>query len=137
LKLNYHVAISGKHCRSQWRSHLSKLPEFPKSLQRTKAHSLSSSILRCQQIRRNGELCKAPALKDETLCYKHREQREAERRRGRFVLPPLTDADAVRRVAAEIAQALMEDRIDEDYAGELRDRLQKASQRLRQPPAGR
>ena len=112
---------------------MSKLPEFPKRLQHTKAEKLSSAILVCQQLRRNGEQCKAPALKGETLCYKHREQLEAERRRGRFALPPLTDANAVRRVAAEIAQALMEDRIDEDYAGELLARLRTASQQLRPP----
>jgi hypothetical protein len=127
------LRFSGTYCCTQWRLHLSKLPEFPQRLQRAKAEDFSSSILLCQQLRRNGEQCKAPALKGEILCYKHREQLEAERRRGRFALPPLTDTNAVRRVAAEIAQALMEDRIDEDYAGELLARLRTASRQLRPP----
>src|SRR5262245_30425199 len=35
---------------------------------------------RCQQFRRNGEQCKAPAMKGEDICHRHAEQADTERR---------------------------------------------------------
>jgi len=49
------------------------------------------------------------------------------RRREQFTLPPLIDLKTVQRTIREVAQALLEDRIDEDYAGEL---LAKAGERV-------
>jgi hypothetical protein len=87
---------------------------------------------RCQRFRRNGQQCKAPAMKGEDRCYKHQEQADIERRRReQFTLPPLVDLRTVQRTIGEVAQALIEDRIDEDYAGELLQKLESASIRLR------
>jgi hypothetical protein len=91
---------------------------------------------RCQRFRRSGQQCKAPAMKGADRCYKHQEQADIERRRRKqFTLPPLVDLKTVQRTIGDVAQALVEDRIDEDYAGELLQKLESASIRLR-PVAG-
>lgn len=101
-----------------------------------KAEERYAYYRRCQQFRRNGEQCKAPAMKGEPLCYKHEQQADAEQRktamRTQFTLPPLTDAETVQRALSDVAKAIIGNQIDEDYAGELLDRLQKASMALRQ-----
>jgi hypothetical protein len=87
---------------------------------------------RCQRFRRNGEQCKAPAMKDAEVCYKHQGQADVERRRqAQYTLPPLADLATVQRAIGEVAQALLQDRIDEDYAGELLHKLEEASLVLR------
>lgn len=87
---------------------------------------------RCQRFRRNGQQCKAPAIKGADRCYKHQEQADIERRRRKqFTLPPLVDLKTVQRTIGDVAQALMDDRIDEDYAGELLQKLESASIGLR------
>jgi hypothetical protein len=71
-------------------------------------------------------------MKDADRCYKHQEQADIERRRRKqFTLPPLVDLKTVQRTIGEVAQALVEDRIDEDYAGELLQKLESASIRFR------
>ena len=53
---------------------------------------------RCQRFRRNGQQCKAPAMKGADRCYKHQEQADIERRRReQFTLPPLVDLRTVQR----------------------------------------
>jgi hypothetical protein len=90
---------------------------------------------RCQRIRENGEQCKAPAMKDEAVCYKHGQRAEMERRkaamRAKFVLPPLRDLRTVQKSIGDVANAMIENRIDEDYAGELLQQLERASVALR------
>src|SRR6266849_4942517 len=87
---------------------------------------------RCQRFRKNGQQCKAPAMKDADRCYKHQEQADIERRRReQFTLPPLVDLKTVQREIGNVALALIQDRIDEDYAGELLQELERASMRLR------
>ncbi|HLK09420.1 MAG TPA: hypothetical protein VKV30_15800 [Candidatus Angelobacter sp.] len=87
---------------------------------------------RCRRFRRNGQQCKAPAMKDADRCYKHQEQADMERRRrAQFTLPPLVDLKTVQREIGNVAQALLADRIDEDYAGELLQKLESASIALR------
>ncbi|MGB8131062.1 MAG: hypothetical protein WCG81_14825 [Candidatus Angelobacter sp.] len=87
---------------------------------------------RCQRFRRNGQQCKAPAMKETDRCYKHQAQADVERRRrAQFTLPPLVDLKTVQRAIGDVAQALIQDRIDEDYAGELLQKLERASMRLR------
>ena len=87
---------------------------------------------RCQRFRKNGQQCKAPAMKDADVCYKHQERGDIERRRrAQYTLPPLVDLTTVQRAIGDVAQALVQDRIDEDYAGELLHRLEKASLMLR------
>jgi hypothetical protein len=47
---------------------------------------------RCQRFRKNGQQCKAPAMKDADVCYKHQERADLERRRlAQYTLPPLRD----------------------------------------------
>jgi hypothetical protein len=87
---------------------------------------------RCQRFRKNGQQCKAPAVKGTDVCYKHQEQADVERRRReQLTLPPLVDLKTIQASLHEVAQALLNDRIDEDYAGELLYRLEKASERFR------
>jgi hypothetical protein len=87
---------------------------------------------RCQRFRKNGQQCKAPAMKDADVCYKHQGQADLERRRrAQYTLPPLVNLATVQRAIGDVAQALVEDRIDEDYAGELLQKLEEASLVLR------
>jgi hypothetical protein len=91
---------------------------------------------RCQRFRRNGQQCKAPAMKDTDRCYKHQEQADVEhRRRAQYTLPPLVDLKIVQRAISDVAQALWQDRIDPSYAGELLQKLESASMALRPRPA--
>jgi hypothetical protein len=87
---------------------------------------------RCQRFRKDGQQCKAPAMKDADVCYKHQGQADTERRRrAQYTLPALVDLATVQRAISDVAQALVQDRIDEDYAGELLHKLEKASLVLR------
>ena len=87
---------------------------------------------RCQRFRRNGEQCKAPAMKGADVCYKHQERTDLERRwRAQYTLPPLRDLKTVQASLGEVMKAIAEDRIDEDYAGELLQELERASMALR------
>lgn len=87
---------------------------------------------RCQRFRKNGQQCKAPAMKDADVCYKHQEQADLERRwRAQYTLPPLVDLATVQRAIDDVMQALWQDRIDEDYASELLQKLEKASMVLK------
>jgi len=87
---------------------------------------------RCQRFRKNGQQCKAPAMKDADVCYKHQQRADRERRwRAQYTLPPLVDLATVRRAIGDVMQALVQDRIDEDYAGELLQKLERASVVLR------
>lgn len=98
-----------------------------------KAEERYAYYRRCQRFRKNGQQCKAPALKGADRCYKHQEQADIERRRReQFTLPPLVDLKTVQREIRNVAQALIQDRIDEDYAGELLQELERASIALRQ-----
>jgi hypothetical protein len=71
-------------------------------------------------------------MKGADRCYKHQEQADIDRRRRKqFTLPPLADLETIQRTIRDVAQALLEDRIDEDYAEELLQKLESASIRLR------
>jgi hypothetical protein len=92
---------------------------------------------RCQQFRRNGRQCKAPAVKGEPICHKHAEQAAKEERRERqrrelLASPGLGfgDLKAVQRTISAVAQALLDGRIDAKTAGRLIIELQTASKLL-------
>ena len=96
---------------------------------------------RCLTFRRSGEQCKAPAMKGDSLCYKHAQEADLEQRRQRmrqgFALPPLRDLKTVQDCLGDLNRAIIEDRIDEDYARELLQQLEKASMALRPTSASR
>jgi hypothetical protein len=96
---------------------------------------------RCQTFRRNGEQCKAPAIKGDSLCYKHAQEADLQQRRQemrqRFALPPLRDLKTVQASIGEVANAIIDNRIDEDYAAELLQELERASIALRPTSASR
>ena len=95
---------------------------------------------RCQRFRKNGQQCKAPAMKDQDVCYKHEEQAAAEHRRQAMLqslqLPPVRDLASALRAIQNVAQAIIDDRIDLKTAGMALDRLQSASARLGQVAGG-
>jgi hypothetical protein len=71
-------------------------------------------------------------MKDADVCYKHQERADLERRRlAQYTLPPLVDLATVRRAISDVTQALWQDRIDMDYAGELLQKLERASMVLK------
>ena len=51
--------------------------------------------------------------------------------RAQLTLPPLVDLKTIQESLHAVMQALLDDRIDEDYAGELLHRLEKESERFR------
>jgi hypothetical protein len=106
---------------------------------------------RCQEFRRNGEQCKAPAEKDAHICHAHASQRamavrlERERRavlaeaveqmrtRGKpeFEMADLfMDFKSIQVTIAVMAQALIDARIDCKTAGRLAVELQGMSKLL-------
>lgn len=86
--------------------------------------------IRCERMKDRGGQCKAPALKGTRVCYKHTQRDEAKRRREEMMraleLPPLTDVRRITVALSRIAQALIDDRIDERCAGYLFHRIQTA-----------
>jgi hypothetical protein len=81
---------------------------------------------RCQQFRRNGEQCKAPAMKGEHTCHRHAEQADMERRRAeqrREILSRpgagLGSFRAIQRTIGELAGAILAGSIDHKTAGRL------------------
>src|SRR5215470_35358 len=89
---------------------------------------------RCSRVRKNGERCKGPAMKGETLCYGHFNEAELarirERQRRELLGPALAqpgNALEVNRALERIGAALMQGYIDPKTAGnlivEIRDRL--------------
>lgn len=105
------------------------------SMSRLKLEERYGYYRRCLTFRRNGEQCKAPAMKGDSLCYKHAQEADLEQRRQtmrqRFALPALRDLKTVQASIGEVAKAIIEDRIDEEYAGELLQELERASIALR------
>lgn len=97
--------------------------------------------IRCERMKDRGGQCKAPALKGTRVCYKHTQRDEAKRKREEMIraleLPPLTDVRRITVALSKIAQALIEDRIDERYAGYLFHRVQTAMRGQKQSSRSR
>ena len=58
------------------------MPELPKSPELPKLQESEERYAyyrRCQVFRKNGQQCKAPAVKGEELCHKHQDQLDAGR----------------------------------------------------------
>jgi hypothetical protein len=89
--------------------------------------------LRCQHFRRNGEQCKAPAMKGEQICHSHAVQLDAERRRQEqrheLLSRPGTGFEslaAIQRTLGEVVNSLLEGKIDCTVAGRLMVEIQVA-----------
>lgn len=89
---------------------------------------------RCTQLRKNGEQCKGPAMKGETVCYSHFNQAELARFRDRqrqdFLGGLLASAGIgtrteVGRTLQKINSALFQGHIDAKTAGKLILQVQK------------
>src|SRR5258707_6580782 len=92
---------------------------------------------RCQQFRRNGQQCKAPAVKGESICHKHAEQATTEDRRARQRRELLSrhglgfgDFKAIQRTISAVMQALLDGSMDTKTAGRLIIEIQTASKLL-------
>ncbi len=88
---------------------------------------------RCQQFRHNGEQCKAPAMKGESICHRHAEQVDAERRREEqwreLLARPGVGFEsfaAIQRTLSELVAALFEGSIDHKTAVRLIVDIQNA-----------
>ena len=93
---------------------------------------------RCRVLRRNGEQCKAPAMKGTHICYKHLERAEMEerwkRQRQELLATPglgFGDFHSLQRTIHAAAQALIDGSIDLKVAGRVLLDLQMTSRLLR------
>src|SRR6266481_5011010 len=104
---------------------------------------------RCQRFRRNGEQCKAPAMKQEVICHQHAAEEEtAQRRRqsrqaliariaqlqrARFgsAANLFTSFESIQHAIGEVMRALIDGRINCKTAGRLAIDLQTAAKLLR------
>lgn len=93
---------------------------------------------RCRVLRRNGEQCKAPAMKGTHICYKHLEGAEMEerwkRQRQELLARPglgFGDLRSIQRTIRAAAQAMIDGSIDFKVAGRVLLDLQTASRLLR------
>jgi hypothetical protein len=88
---------------------------------------------RCQHFRSNGEQCKAPAVKGESICHQHAQQADNECRRERqrrelLARPGVGFASfqAIQRTISELAGAILAGTIDGKTAGRLIIDIQNA-----------
>jgi len=93
---------------------------------------------RCRVRRRNGEQCKAPAMKGTHICYKHLERAEMQerwkRQRQELLARPglgFGDSRSIQRTIGAAAQAMIDGSIDFKVAGRLMLDLQTTSRLLR------
>ena len=88
---------------------------------------------RCRVFRRNGKQCKAPAMKGQHICYKHRQHAEMQerwkRQREKLLSQQglgLGNFRSIQRTVSAAAQAVIEGSIDAKVAGRLLVELQSA-----------
>src|SRR5258708_11920068 len=92
---------------------------------------------RCRHFRRNGQQCKAPAVKGQQSCPRHAEQATTEGRRARQRRELLSrhglgfgDFKAIQRTISAVMQALLDGSMDTKTAGRLIIEIQTASKLL-------
>jgi hypothetical protein len=90
----------------------------------------------CQHTKANGLQCGSPALRDHRFCYFHQRTRDLHhlrRRRPemRLYIPLLEDANAVQIAIQQVAEAIVEERIDPKRAGLLLFAFQTAACNLK------
>jgi hypothetical protein len=85
---------------------------------------------RCRQFRKNGEQCRAPALKGESLCYMHDAQARAEAKyqqsRRELGVRNANDRRSRQQAIGRLAEAVLNDRIDRKTASRMVAELQAA-----------
>ena len=90
----------------------------------------------CEHIKANGLRCGSPALRQRRYCYFHFCSHDLRRRRRQhpnapFVLPLLEDANSIQMAIQQVAEAVLEERIDNKRAGLLLFALQTAACNLK------
>jgi len=83
---------------------------------------------RCQKFRSSGAQCKAPALKGDTLCYKHAAQAVTDERRERAVKSlgisgHIRSARDLQVAISKTAQALANGRLDVKTAAMMLEKI--------------
>jgi hypothetical protein len=98
------------------------------------------TIRRCQHIKVNGTQCASPALRDEKLCFYHKEWRRKAtevnlnskaKQSATLTLPTLEDANSIQTGLAEMLRLLATQQIDHKTAALMLYALQTASANLR------
>jgi len=95
-----------------------------------------TSAPQCQHIKTNGTRCGSPALRSRNFCYFHHVAHDLRRIRrqrpqARFELPLFEDANAIQMAIQQVAEAVLEERIDNKRAGLLLFALQTAACNLK------
>jgi len=96
----------------------------------------SKKPAQCEHIKANGLRCGSPALRQRRYCYFHSCAHDLRRRRRQhpnapFVLPLLEDANSIQMAIQQVAEAVLEERIDNKRAGLLLFALQTAACNLK------
>src|SRR5438270_10926732 len=100
-------------------------------------HSLKNNkVPQCEHIKANGLRCGSPALRERRYCYFHFCAHDLRRRRRQhptapFVLPLLEDANSIQMAIQQVAEAVLEERIDNKRAGLVLFALQIAACNLK------
>ena len=96
----------------------------------------SKKPAQCEHIKGNGLRCGSPALRQRRYCYFHFCAHDLRRRRRQqpnapFVLPLLEDANSIQMAIQQVAEAVLEERIDNKRAGLVLFALQTAACNLK------
>jgi len=96
----------------------------------------SKKPAQCEHIKANGLRCGSPALRQRRYCYFHFCAHDLRRRRRQhpnapFVLPLLEDANSIQIAIQQVAEAVLEERIDNKRAGLVLFALQTAACNLK------
>src|SRR5438128_10206339 len=112
---------------------------FPKAFTCLKGNPMnnkSKKPAQCEHIKANGLRCGSPALRQRRYCYFHSCAHDLRRRRRQhpnapFVLPLLEDANSIQMAIQQVAEAVLEERIDNKRAGLLLFALRTAASNLK------
>jgi len=96
-------------------------------------------IRRCQHLRTNGTQCGSPALRNQALCYFHRESQpervKVASENGKpcrtILVPVFEDAYSIQTMVRQVTILLLEGKIDSKKAGQVLYALQIASANLK------